>query len=237
MRKGARINMEIYNYDQQYCNYKEILERSRAKLLQGGTADPYLLEPDMDTRMSVSLIIRPPELISSNIISLTDKLRSEEPDMYYYPQSDMHITVMDILSGAPGRQVPDNISDYALCISECTLNVRPFQIDFVGLTASDGALLVCGYYERGLETLRELLRSSLAAKNLALEERYKTSSAHITVARFIKKIGSPERFLRFCNYGPQFGTMRVSSVELVYHNWYDSKKTTLARFGLGGYTV
>ena len=55
--------------------------------------------------------------------------------------------------------------------------------------------------------------------------------------KFIKRIGSPERFLRFCNYGPQFGTMRVSSVELVYHNWYDSKKTTLARFELGGYTV
>ena len=35
------------------------------------------------------------------------ELQEIEPDLYYYPGHDFHITVMDILRGEKGRTVPE----------------------------------------------------------------------------------------------------------------------------------
>ncbi|MBR1397748.1 MAG: hypothetical protein IJ563_09490, partial [Selenomonadaceae bacterium] len=89
-----------------------------------------------------------------------------------------------------------------------------------------------GYYERELEQFRQLMRQSLknsglALKNsgLALEERYETFSAHITIARIPVKLSNPIKFVDYISSNEKlFGINNVTNFELVFHNWYDSKK-------------
>lgn len=182
--------------------------------------------------MSVSLIIRLNNVTASRIDNYTSRIRSIEPQLYYYPKSDMHITVLDILKGMPHRKIPQNIDDYIQIINKCVQSSNAFSIEFSGMTASDNAALVCGYYEYELERLRCNIRSGLSENGLTLEERYKTFSAHTTVIRTPKKLLYPNKYIRQIEQAPGFGAMLVSSLELVYHNWYDSKKTSLAQFEL-----
>lgn len=70
--------------------------------------------------------------------------------------------------------------------------------------------------------------------DLLLEERYKTFSSHITVTRIPEKLKNPYNYIKAMETKKLFGSMKVASLELVYHNWYDSKKTVLAEIGLKG---
>lgn len=224
--------MQIYHKEELSNHYKKIYEQNKEKLLQGGTGDAYLITPETDTRMSIALVIRIDRQVSNEIKKYLEEVRRTEPNLYFYPEEDMHITVLDILRGAPDRKIPENIQEYIRCVEECAKEIRAFHIDFEGVTASDNALLVCGYYEPELEKLRKLIRCSLVNENLLFEERYKTFSAHITVARIPQKLDRPAEFAKLDQGQRKFGTSEITSLELVYHNWYDSVKTTLAKFEL-----
>ena len=67
--------------------------------------------------------------------------------------------------------------------------------------------------------------------NLKLEERYKTISVHITIARIKDKLKNPEKYISFIENekDTNFGKMKVESMELIFHNWYDTKKQILTR--------
>ena len=68
--------------------------------------------------------------------------------------------------------------------------------------------------------------------NLKLEERYKTISSHITIARLKNKLNNPEKFISFVEQKNYFGKMKVESIELCYHNWYDTQKQVLLNIKL-----
>ena len=213
-------------------HYNNILLKNKEKINQGGVKDDLLSNAPNDKRMSMVLLIRINPDISNNIQNAINKLKELEPDsMYYYPPSDFHITVIDLLKGELDRKIPDNINDYINCINECAKEIKPFEIEFDGLTASDNAVLVKGFYDNELQKFRELLRENLIKNNLKLEERYKTISSHITIARFKEKLKNPDKFISFIenenkNY---FGKMKVNYFELCFHNWYDTKKQTIEK--------
>ena len=220
------IRQELENF------YNKILEDNREKLLQGGNIDKFLLSEKDDTRMSLALLIRIEQSISSAIINYINELKDIEPNLYYYPAQNFHITVMDILRGMPNRTIPDNVNNYIKCIKYCASEIKPFSIEFNGVTASDNAVLIRGYYENELEVFRTLLRQSLSNNNLILEERYKTSSAHITIARIRKKLNNPSQFIEHIVPFKMFGTITIKELELTFHNWYDSKKIIIHKFNL-----
>lgn len=209
-------------------HYAHILEQNKEVLLQGGSGDAYLTAPQTDTRMAVALLIRVKGTVTENITAYLQTLQKAEPALYYYPPQDFHITVLDILRGKPHRTIPQNIADYITCIAQCVETIKPFHIDFQGVTASDNAVLVCGYYEYGLEQIRQTLRTAFAQNNLLIEERYQTTSSHITVARIPKQLNNPASFLEQIQRELFFGTMKVDTLELTFHNWYDSQKIKLA---------
>ncbi len=224
--------MEIYNRQRLETHYCNIYEQNKAKLLQGGVGDVFLVSPENDARMSLALLIRIDEGVSGKIYEALEKIKAIEPDLYFYPKKDYHITVIDVLKGIPNRTIPNNIEDYIQCIKECTDAIEPFYIEFCGMTASDNAVLVKGYYEYELEKLRQLLRKNFAKNHLLLEERYETFSSHITVVRIPDKLTNPSQFITCIQTDDNFGTMKVDSIEFVFHNWYDSQKTVLSRFEL-----
>ena len=214
-------------------HYNNILLKNKEKINQGGVKDDLLSNAQNDKRMSMVLLIRINPDISNNIQNVINKLKELEPDsMYYYPPSDFHITVIDLLKGELDRKIPDNINDYINCINECAKEIKPFEIEFDGLTASDNAVLVKGFYDNELQKFRELLRENLIKNNLKLEERYKTISSHITIARLKNKLNNPEKFISFVEQKNYFGKMKVESIELCYHNWYDTQKQALLNIKL-----
>ena len=216
-------------------HYNNILLKNKDKLNQGGVKDDLLSNVLNDKRMSMVLLIRINPDINIKIQNTIKNLKEIEPDsMYYYPSSDFHITVIDILKGELGRNIPENINEYINCIKECTKQIKPFEIEFDGLTASDNAILVKGFYDNELQKFRELLRENLGKNNLKLEERYKTISSHITIARIKSKLNNAEKLIEFVekNKNNYFGKMKVESLELCFHNWYDTQKQVLLNIKL-----
>jgi 2'-5' RNA ligase len=216
-------------------HYNNIFIKNKEKICQGGVKDDLLSNVQNGERMSIVLLIRISPNISANIEKCINKLKEIESDsMYFYPSSDFHITIIDILKGEIGRKIPENINDYINCINECAKQIKPFEIEFEGLTASDNAVLVKGFYDNELQKFRELLRESLSKNNLKLEERYKTISSHITIARNKDKLKNPEKLISFIENESKnnFGKMKVDSFELCFHNWYDTKKQAIAKINL-----
>ena len=181
-----------------------------------------------DNRMSLVVLIRISYDVTEKINSCIRDLKDIEPDLYFYPAEDFHITVMDILKGEEGRVIPPNITEYIRCIEECSKSISPFKIEFNGLTASDNAILVRGYYDDQLMVFRQKLRDLLKQGGLPLEERYKTISSHVTIARLHSKFQNPDKLLDYIEKPRVFGTMAVSNFEISFHHWHDTQKEVLS---------
>ena len=225
-------NMFLYKPEKLEKHYQNIFDQNKEILLQGGKGDEYLLHPDTDTRMALTLVIRVKEC-TEQIEAYLGKVKEIEPDLYYYPKTDLHITVLDILRGVPNRQLPDNLDDYVACIEACAKKVQPFDIMLQGTTLSDNAVLINGYYEEELEKMRQLLRKNLWESHLELEERYETFSSHVSVARIKSCLSNPNEFVESTITDVIFGKIHVDEMEMVFHDWYDSKKQVVAQIRLG----
>ncbi len=213
-------------------HYDAILANNREKIMSGGCGDAFIENVSSDNRMALVVLIRISPETSDRINTCIAGLKEIEPDLYFYPAGDLHITVMDILKGEEGRRIPQNIEDYIQCIEECSRPISPFDITFDGLTASDNAVMVRGYYDDELMIFRQNLREMFKKRGLLLEERYETVSSHITIARLHDRYRDPERLLNYIEKPRLFGTMTVSEMELSFHNWYDTRKETISRISL-----
>ncbi len=225
--------MEKYNskmLDQHYID--NILLANKEKILSGGKGDSFLINASEDDRMALVLLIRIPQDITGHIEKCINEIKKIEPSLYYYSCSDFHITVIDILRGKTGRTIPKNIDEYKACINECAKEISPFHIMFEGLTVSDNAIMVRGYYEDELQKFRQLLRENFRKKGLHFEERYETISAHITIARAYTGFNNPQALIEYTKKEHAFGKMKVDSMELSFHNWYDTRKDTLDTINL-----
>ena len=89
-----------------------------------------------------------------------------------------------------------------------------------------------GYYEDHLLIFREKLRGMLKLKGLLLEERYKTVSSHVTIARLYNKFQNAEKLLEYIERPRSFGTMTVQNMEISFHNWYDTRTEILSTIEL-----
>ena len=178
--------------------------------------------------MSLVLLIRISPEISDRIEKCITELKNIESNLYYYPKTDFHITVIDILKGEENREIPKNLNEYIECIKICASKIKPFKINFNGLTASNNAIMVKGYYEKELQEFRESLRKILKGRKLQLQERYETISCHITIMRIPEKVANPKDLIKIIEKEYNFGIMEVNSMELSFHNWYDTKKEPLS---------
>ena len=102
--------------------------------MAGGNGDAFLEKALTDSRMALVVLIRIPSDAAEKINRCIDDLKGIEPNLYYYPAEDFHITVMDVLKGEEGRRIPPNINEYIRCIEECSKDISPFKVKFDGLT-------------------------------------------------------------------------------------------------------
>ena len=221
--------MDIYSKEKLDELYNiNIFQKNKEKILSGGIPDKFLTNAKNDNRISLNLLIRINPEISDKIENCISELKNLEPSLYYYPKSDLHVTVIDILKASPDRSIPENLNEYINCIKKCASQIKPFKIEFNGLTMSDNAIMVKGYYEYELQKFRELLRKTLKESGLSIEERYETISCHITISRVPDKINNPNDLIKFIEKDKMFGVIEIDSFELSLHNWYDTKKEVLS---------
>ncbi|WP_433832404.1 2'-5' RNA ligase family protein [Flavobacterium anhuiense] len=221
-------------------HYNQLYKTSSETISAGKYSIDSELKNESDSRFGITLLIRPNDEIKANIQTFIDELKKEEPEQYFYPDSDIHITVLSIISCSSDftlNQISPN--EYIEVICRSLVDVEKIQIHFKGITASPSALMIQGFpSDETLNNLRNRLRENFKNSGLqqSIDSRYSISTAHSTVMRFQEKLHDPKKLIeiteKFRDY--DFGTFDVKNLELVYNDWYQRKTTTrvLGDFGL-----
>lgn len=204
--------------------------------------DMQLLDKTGDRRRSATLLIRPAPAVTARVAETLDQLAAMEPGQYYYRPDELHVTVLSLWTGTPEPEPYfAKLATYCAAIEKALAGVRPFSIDFDGLTASPAAVLVQGFPRSlALNDLRDRLRSEIGAAGLGhtLDGRYRISAAHMTAVRFCRppqdlpRLAAVLQTLRRC----PFGATHVAELQLVANDWYMShdRVRVLATYPLDG---
>lgn len=213
-------------------HYTAMREATVRRLLHEGADPDPLLHSPQDTRRGLTLLARPPAITAAIEHMLAD-FRAIEPAQYYYPTSDIHLTILSIISCYPGFTLAQiDPAAYRQALRQITQQARPFRIRYEGLTASPGGIMVQGFPEDdGLENLREATREFFRHSSLqqSIDARYSIHTAHSTVIRFTQPLAdAPALVAKLALYQEQyFGTFEVDTVELVYNDWYQRAPNTV----------
>ncbi|OXA93210.1 mutarotase [Flavobacterium hercynium] len=214
------------HYDQLYIASSKLILEGNYKL------DNQITNPS-DTRFGITLLIRPSEAIKAAIHTLINDLAAIEPLQYFYPSSDIHITVMSIISCYEGFTLNKiKIEDYIEIITKTLIDLDSITIKFKGITASPSAIMLQGFpTDDSLNNFRNKLRENFKKSNLeqSIDSRYTISTAHSTIMRFQEKLQNPTELVKilekYRTY--DFGEFEVRNLELVYNDWYQREENTI----------
>ncbi|WDF67569.1 2'-5' RNA ligase family protein [Sphingobacterium oryzagri] len=212
----------------------EALNRHYAKLyahaLEKFSTDDYEIDTQLadptDTRFGITLVIRPDQATKDRISAFLQALQTIEPSQYFYRQSDMHITVMSIISCYADFALDTiYLPDYQSLIEKSLARIPPFQISFRGITASPSCVLIQGFFQDdSLNDFRNNLRDNFRASGLehSIDQRYTIRTAHATVCRLTHPLTHKPAFLALLEKyrDHDFGTFTVDRIELVANDWY-----------------
>lgn len=194
--------------------------------------DEYLNHME-DRRMGLALLIRPSIQIQRKIAKVEQVLKQVEPNQYFYENYQHHVTLLDFITARQDfKYSKKQIEIYSTLVEDVLKNIKKFKIHCKGLVVSNDAILVKGFYENIMNQIRENLRKKIKENNLKNDERYKTMSSHITIARFKEPLKNRDKLLETLKMYEQydFGEFYVSNIEFVYHNWYDSKRELIRNY-------
>lgn len=193
-----------------------------------------------DDRRGLTLLLRPDDAVKNEIQHFLSELKLIEPRQYYYRDSDIHVTVMGIVSCYSGFCLSQiNLDDYIQLVQESLQGCGSFEIEFRGITASPSCLMVQGFLkDNTLNEIRTNLRNNFKHSDLeqSIDKRYTIHTAHSTIFRIREKLADKEGFLKLAdaNRNRYFGSFTADTVELVYNDWYQRIENvqTLHRFVL-----
>jgi len=221
--------------------YDQLWNGTLASVKRSGFEHDALIDSPSDWRHGLTLLIRPSEEVKQAVQLLLDELKAIEPEHYYYPKADIHVTVMTIISCYEGFRLEQvDVDDYVTLLQDCLTGLPPFTIKFQGITASPSAIMIQGFpTDHTLEHIRNRLRRGFKHSFLeqSLDKRYPLRTAHATVVRFKKTVVQQEflvnKLLQFREM--YFGEFEVGELEFVFNDWYQRKDKvkTLYRFRLG----
>ncbi|QDH80981.1 2'-5' RNA ligase family protein [Echinicola soli] len=211
-------------------HYQSLFQAARQQLIK----DEYEVDQKIgdlsDTRRGITLLARPDLNCKTNIAAFLNKLQLLDPSQYYYPQSDLHITIMSIISCYEGFQLRQiNPKEYICVILKSLSETPPFKIHFAGVTLSPAGVLLQGYPDgEALQYLRDRLRQHFKSSSLqqSLDKRYAIQTAHSTIMRYKYPLKNKNKFLQTIesNRHTDFGTFTVNELELVFNDWYQRKE-------------
>ncbi|HYG24422.1 MAG TPA: 2'-5' RNA ligase family protein [Verrucomicrobiae bacterium] len=193
--------------------------------------DPVLERGSADLRRGVTLLFRPSSQVLASIDRFLSELKACEPDQYFYRPDELHVTALSLFTATERHTAfTARIDDYRAAVQDALAGAPPFSVQFRGITASRGAVLVQGFpASAGLEEIRGRLRGSLQSRHLAegLDRRYRLVTAHCTAARFRKPLARPQEFASILaqHRATDFGKAQVRELSLMTSDWYMSAST------------
>lgn len=211
-------------------HYDQLFNSSFQKIQSDDCEIDPLIHSPFDKRLGITLLLRPSEEVKKNIQNFMGHLKQYDPDQYYYPNSDIHITVLSIISCYEGFQLSQiNVKEYIHLIQQSLQNISPFIIKMIGISLSPNAIMIQGFPQTGhLQTIRERVRKMFKASSLeqSLDSRYILQTAHSTVVRFENQLRQKHEFLKELKKcrKTEFGSFKVHHLELVYNDWYQKKE-------------
>jgi len=210
-------------------HYHKLYTESIAKIAAGNYETDHLIDSDTDQRFGITLVIKPDDATKGKIQQFLTEAKAIEPDQYYYQNTDIHITLMSIISCYEGFDLKDiNIQDYIQLIQEVLARHKRFKIQFKGLTASASCILIQGFLTDTLNEIRDDLRAGFKNSDLqqSIDKRYAIQTAHATVIRFRSELIHVDALLSLIEKYRDFdfGTFEVKQVELVYNDWYQRER-------------
>lgn len=222
-------------------HYNKLYQDSIQKIQSDIYQVDNLIDSENDKRFGITLLLRPDPLVKLNIQKFLSEIREIEPNQYFYRDSDLHVTVMSIISCYNGFTLNQiRTEDYIETIKKSIMGINSFKIEFRGLTASPSCLMIQGFLENNtLNQIRDNLRANFKDTHLeqSMDKRYAIQTAHSTIFRLKEKIENKEGFLKLVEKYREyyFGTFKVDSLVMVFNDWYQRKEYVkeLGRFELG----
>ena len=210
-------------------HYDNLYQNSIDEIRTEGCKTDSLIKSPTDNRFGITLLIRPPLLVKKRIEIFLNELKNIDNQQYYYPLSDIHITVMSIISCYDGFDLKNiSIPNYIRIIEKSIQGVGKFRIKFKGITASTSTIMIQGFYGEILNTLRNNLRINFQKSHLeqTIDKRYSIKTGHSTVVRFQNKLEQENNYLEALEKYKDFdfGEFDVNRVELVFNDWYQRKE-------------
>lgn len=211
-------------------HYDKLFQNSKSKIIENNFVTDDLINHKSDNRYGITLVIIPSHEVKEKVQFFLDKLKEVDPNQYYYRNTDIHITVMSIISCYPEfSERKLDIDKYYNVIEKSVSEVAKFTIDFKGITASSSAVMVQGFpSNNNLNLIRENLRVNFKKTNLeqSLDKRYSIQTAHSTVVRFSQKVKKLEKFLEVLENFREFnfGTFEIKEMIFVANDWYQKKE-------------
>ena len=216
-----------------HAHYDALHAAALPPLRQGKAVPDLLLDSPHDTRRGVTLLARPSAAIAARIGEILAEFQQVAPAQYYYPASDLHLTILSLISCYAGFTLPAiDPTPYAELVAAALRGAAPFRIRLAGLAASPAGVLVRGFPEgEGLAALRDELRRAFRASGLqqSIDQRYSIQTAHLTVLRFRVPLPDAGPLLRVLDAyrAYPFGTWEVRDLELVFNDWYQRAAHTV----------
>lgn len=212
------------------AHYNNLYNESIKQIKSNAYQTDNLIDNKDDLRSGLSLIIRPSEVVKNTIQRFINQLKAIEPHQYYYPNSDIHITVLSLISCYDEFDISDISTDNYIELIEKSMDKNlNFEVEFRGITASPSCIMVQGFLrDNKLERIRENLRRNFKRSDLkhTIDKRYSIHTAHATISRFRKKLTKTDVLCNFldANRATSFGTFTVDALELVHNDWYQRKE-------------
>lgn len=151
-----------------------------------------LREPGSEVRCGVNLVCRPTPGIITGIQTLQRRLSEHEPDQYYYPSQDLHLTLVEVCHSRT-RAETDRIAAAVESLAPILhAGKSPPEIDRPVLAYdTKGAALNFLPRDENLQRLRTAISDDLARQGVPVESRYLPKSAHVTILRYTKPLRTP----------------------------------------------
>jgi 2'-5' RNA ligase len=174
----------------------EYRRKGAQALLDHGAEPDSLLQQELtavgaDQRYGVNLIVRPPLPVITYIRTVQECLRAHEPDQYFYPSDDLHLTLLELCSSRSQREA-DTLAAFLINrlpelvqTAPCALLIRP-------LLSYDRRACAVSFLpaDQTLQVLRSQLVAQLADHGVMIASRYAPQSAHVTFMRYLRPLQS-----------------------------------------------
>lgn len=213
-------------------HYHKLYIESIEKILSDDYQTDKRIDAVSDNRYGITLLVRPDIQIKNKIQGFLNELQKIDPTQYYYPNSDIHITILSIISCYDGFDLANlSVPDYVTIIEKSLAGIKDTEISFRGITASAAAIMIQGFTNNtDLDNFRSNLRDGFKNSKLeqSIDKRYSIASFHSTVVRFRNKIKNKDSLLTILdNYRDHdFGTFKIKQFELVCNDWYQREQFT-----------